>query len=191
VVNIQDVNIRAGLDVLEVSPPNTNLPRLDETDLKWVYPVSPEFMPQGRIAFRSAAISINAANVAFDDDNSTTNVTFDDEFGAPVIATTGRSYIGIRVVYAGGAVTPIETVLQLQFTDPAGTNRTYIVTGQNVTNPGEGFFGPFWAPPGVVMSLTNVTQGGVGDTIAVQCYGNRHLVGTPVPFPPTPSIVGT
>lgn len=189
-VNIQQTNIRAGLDVLIPSPPNIELPSLDEKTLHWVYPVSAEFMAQEPVAFRTAATSINAANVVMQDDGGGGSAALIFDVGNPQpVATQGRFYTTVSVILAGAATTPITLQYTIQYIDAAGVAQAYPVIQVSATNPGTQLPHAIYVPPTAVLRVRNATQGGVGDTIQFNMSGFTHPAGTPVSMLPATNLV--
>lgn len=183
-VSIQETDIRAGLDLLEVDPPNTNLPSLDERQLAWVYPVPEEFIALSPIAVRSDAVSINGTGVIIRDDGlGSGTLTFDLGTQAE-IASEGRYYSGIEIALAGGTVNPIEIRGRWLVVPPGGGTVGYRAFTISVPNPGEMMLGPWYLPPRVILEVQNLTNGGAGDTMTFRGFGYSQPRGTSVPMIP-------
>ena len=182
-VNVNELNVQRALDELDPNPPNVELPTLDNKTLVWVYPVDPAWLSPEVIAFRADAVAINAATFDVQDDNSGTAITF-DVGDLPNFATEGRYYTAIQVTLAGAAVTPITINCAVQYRDAGGTLRTYQVTAEDCTNPGQVFFGPVYCPVRSILRVNSTVNGGAGDTATIRIQGLTHQLGVPVPLIP-------
>ena len=186
-VAIQNTDIRATIDQLEPDPPNTNLPSLDERTLVWTLPTDLSFLLIQPLFWRIPTTTINATNLLVQDDGATVALTM-DQGEIPNLASNGRYYQNIQVTLAGGVVNPIEVQVSLTVTNAAGAVSGYVQATPLVQNPGRLTIGPFYATPGIGLSVANNTQGGAADTMAVRANGFVHQRGTPVPIIPSPAL---
>lgn len=182
-MNIQNTQIRAPLDILDGSPPNTEMPVLDEKTLSWVYAVEGAFISQDFTAWRTAQISIDTANVSILDDGSGETITI-DQGGNLAIADEGRYYQSIACILRNGTVTPIEMAVDLRVTNPAGGVQGYHQSVVSQASPTRIVYGPIYAPPQFVLEVRNITQGGLGDTLQVFAFALVHTRGNPVAMVP-------
>jgi hypothetical protein len=183
-LKIQNPQIRSVLDLLEASPPNSDMPLLDNKTLNWVYPVSPEFLNPDPVFWRLGPTSIDGTNInVLDNNNGVTTLTF-DQGGPPRIATEGRYYQSIEIRLAGGTVGTIGISISSRVTSDTGAIVAYLDRLIDMANPGRLVLGPIYCPPQVVLQITNETQGGAGDTLDVFAHGLIQPIGTPTPMIP-------
>jgi len=180
--DVQNTDIRAPLDVLQVGPRVLNLPNIDERTLSWVYPLAGEFLAYRAAAWRTAAVSINGATIDVRDDGSVVGITQDATVYQ--VAADGRFYTAIRIAIAGGAVDPMPVVVSQLVIPPGGGVQGYRLSTLSIANPGEACVGPIYVPPGQVLQVQNQANGGAGDTMTVFALGALNARGTPAILTP-------
>ena len=186
-IDIQETNIRSGLDILEASPPNTSLPRLDERSMTWVYPTFPQWIDPQPFVWRTAAIDINGAQAAVDDDDTATALVL-DRGDQRRIATQGACYYSMQINLGGGTVTPILFQVSMVVVDLTGVKRAIALVFADVANPGKATVGPIYVPPGAVLRVANFDVGGAGDTFNLAAYSLINEIGNPPSIGCTPSL---
>lgn len=185
-VSIQKTDIRATLDSLDVSPPNTNLPSLDEKTISWVLNLDPAWMAPGFFGFITNAFDIGGGQALFLDDNAAgTNVIPVMQYGrrlpgtagaiAPVTARESRAYQNIAVLIAGGVTNPLRVAVAIRVV--GGANITIVTV--DVPNPGQAVIGPILVPPGTQLRIVSQT-GGALDTIRIDAVGTKAAPGAPL-----------
>lgn len=192
-VSIQNTNIRATLDGLDVSPPNTNLPSLDEKTISWVLNLDPAWMVPGFFGLSTNNFDIGGGQAIFLDDNGAgTNVIpvvlYGDRNRAgvlPVNARQARAYQSILVAIAGGVTNPLRISMQVQIL--GGANNILQAT-VDVPNPGQVQLGPLIVPPTTQLRIVSQT-GGALDTIRITAIGVKAEPGAPLMIAGPPAVV--
>ena len=188
--NVQQTNVRQYLDVLQLAPPSTVLPNIDEERITFVWPAAPEFLGAEFFAWRVDAADINGNVVTIDDvgGGGNTDPTYDRGQDRGVLY--GRYYQSINVTLAGGTVSPIVVALRIRVIGDDGVVRGYEFANESLANPNEVNVGPIWIPPGFgALRITNVAVGGAGDTMTVRAIGQAVPEGMPPAILPGPITV--
>lgn len=181
-IDVQNPDVRGYTDALNPSPPNTNMPRLDERNLVWTYPMSPEWLAPDIFAWRIASTSINGALADVQDDGSA--IALVEDRGA-VAVRRGRFYDSITLNLGGtGTVAAIACRVSIRFVDAGGVQRPYIQAQQDVANPGIWCLGSIYVPPAAILQIATLGNGGAGDTVNIAAHGFQQEAGLPVPMIP-------
>ncbi len=185
-VNIQDTDIRASLDALTVSPPNTSLPSLDEKTISWVMDQPLAWMSPGFFGFTTNLFDIGVAQAVFlDDGGAGANVVpvLPFTYGTPITARQVRCFHHLRISHQGGVTNPMTGTIQIR---RFGVSNLTLAT-YSVTNPGAVLIGPLIVPP--LTQIRIVTTSGIaGDTIAITAVGTKGEPGQPLIVPPPLTI---
>jgi len=168
VVNIQATEVRGGLDVLDVSPPNTDLPSIDEKTINWVLNLDPGFISPNWFFTFTAALSINGAvqAVALDTPGDWATA-YHIRNGDVAIDDNEQQYVIGGAELRGGATTPIQVIMGVRV-EPIGL---LAIARGLMTNPGFYTWGPFFCPSGAGFEMSTTVNGGVGDTVTFRAYG--------------------
>lgn len=185
-LNVQQTDIRGVIDKLDTSPPNTNLPNLDEKTLSWVYPLDPAWIVPGFFGFETNTFDIGGGNALFVDAGNApgANVIPAPVYGGAPNARQSRSYFHLRVRFQGGITNPISGAVQIGFVGTAA----FTVALFSITNPGELWIGPVLVAPTTQLRILN-TSGVAGDTITIQGFGARADAGVPLILPSAMRII--
>lgn len=179
---VQNTNIRATMEKLEVAPPSADLPQVDPKQLVWTVNTDPAWLGLMPIAIRAGNVDINGASATLVDNGSGVALTSDQN--PIVVGTQGRYYQAIRIQLNGASVSPILIGIGSRYLDPNGTLRDYYHLIEDMTNPSQIVFGPLYVPPLVLMFAQTFVNGGAGDTVTFAANGLSHEIGTSIPMFP-------
>ena len=157
---------------IQIDDLNPDLAEIDPTVLSPVYPFDPTWLGLDPVVAVTYGTPINGTTVTLPDVDA-------DSGGFPgtdPLLSNNRYYHNIRVFLAGGTVSPITVSFQYTY---GATNQGIFTRDQ--TNPGRGFYGPFFVPAGAELQCVTETNGGAGDTINVGWIGFQALPGVPLP----------